>query len=1390
MKKFTLYCSRLIGVTAALLLCLNTVSAQTVTVGAGTSTGRFPISAYFGYERSASLYQSSEVGTSGSIERLAWYATITGGSRPIKVYLVETAATSLTADTWANLIAGATLVFDNTLTPTIGWNTVTLSSPFSYSGTNNLLVLVETNYGGGGDGSSSSGNAVQYSTAAARHQQWNADTNPPSTNGTVNSNRPNIQIGFPLPSCSGTPDGGTATLSSSVGASSSVFTAQSTGFTEASNLSFQWQSSPDQSSWTNVNLATSSSSSITAEATATTTYYRLAVTCANSSETSYSDTVSYTTISNTVNVPANSNNSVSCGTNTILYDNGGPSGNYADNSDGYTVLGAGSVDAVITISGNYSTESGWDYVGIYDGVGTGTLIQEFTGAGSINYTGSPGQTLTIRFDSDGGGSGSGFALAVTYTGTCFVLCSGTPNADSVAVSPASAEAGSSYSVSSNNYTEGVGITYQWQSNTNGGGWVNEGSVLSSYASLSGTAAALGTVVEYRLIVNCSASSQSDTSNTASFTSGYCNPTANVDDDATGITNVTLGSLSNSSDGVPAYTDYTSIPASVYIGETYPFSVRVNTEGNWTVNVLAWVDWDQDGDFADEIALNLGSAVNVTDGATSASPLSVFIPSVTPGAYRVRVRAVFADTPTPCGDQDYSEAEDYLLNIVMPPAPTISSFTPASGCENTASVAITGTGFIGVSAVTIGGTPVASYTVTDSAHITAVVGAGTTGSVVITNAGGTGTSSTNFTVNPAPVVAGISGGAATFCQGSSTTFTNSTAGGVWSVVNGTGSASVSATGVVTGTTAGTVTVNYTVTTNGCPTTVDTTITVTPTPASAPNYTLNDTVCKGSTSSNLVAALLAPVTEFSGSTTGGPTYVRSSGGTVYSASGPVIYNTHVFTVSVSGSYTFDQCAPGYDGHASLYQGNFNPASPATNFLIADDDGNVAPCTDDSRITTTLIAGNTYILVSAAFSNGDAGPYSWTISGPGTVLAPGGTITWFNATTGGDSLAVGTSFNPIGVANSGVDASASVPGTYTFYAQISYAQCTFPTRTPVSLVVEGAAPVAQSVTNCINTSATLNASGVGTLTWFDVDTNVVGSGSSYTTASLSANTTFFVRDSTSNGCLSDLVSVVVTMATPPAPITQTVTLCAGESITIGTNTYNSNGTHIDTIPSVFGCDSFLTTTIVVLPNSAFSQTIALCAGETYTIGSHTYSADGTYIDTISSANGCDSVVTTTISVTTLNNAVSVSGNTGVSLEASASWQWIGCIDNQPVNGANAQTFTPTVDGDYKVAVSKNGCADTSNCVNLVKSGIDNIAWANALAIYPNPSNGVVNIAISNINAQELFITITDVQGRVIYQSNEKITSSSFNTSVNLSDASKGVYLVKLNTGVDAVVRQLILN
>lgn len=169
-----------------------------VTIGSGTSTQRYPLGAYYGYERSASLYTAAEIGIGGNITNLAWYPTVTSAySRPIKIYLKTTSSSSLSAVTWATMISGATLVYNGSTgsIPSNTWFSFLLASSFMYNGADNLLVLVETNYGGSG-GTTTSSPSCQYTTLTNCHEIWNSDSEPPTGNGTVGSSRPNIQITF------------------------------------------------------------------------------------------------------------------------------------------------------------------------------------------------------------------------------------------------------------------------------------------------------------------------------------------------------------------------------------------------------------------------------------------------------------------------------------------------------------------------------------------------------------------------------------------------------------------------------------------------------------------------------------------------------------------------------------------------------------------------------------------------------------------------------------------------------------------------------------------------------------------------------------------------------------------------------------------------------------------------------------------------------------------------------------------------------------------------------------------------------------------------------------------------------------------------------------------
>jgi uncharacterized repeat protein (TIGR01451 family) len=108
------------------------------------------------------------------------------------------------------------------------------------------------------------------------------------------------------------------------------------------------------------------------------------------------------------------------------------------------------------------------------------------------------------------------------------------------------------------------------------------------------------------------------------------------------------------------------------------------------------------------------------------------------------------------DPDLTNNSDTRVTTVNPPsaaAPTISSFTPASGGVGT-SVTIQGTNLAGATSVKFNGTGATFHV--KGMHITATVPAGaTTGPIAVTTPGGTATSAASFTVIPPPTIAGFS-----------------------------------------------------------------------------------------------------------------------------------------------------------------------------------------------------------------------------------------------------------------------------------------------------------------------------------------------------------------------------------------------------------------------------------------------------------------------------------------------------------------------------------------------------------------------------------------------------------------------------------------------------------
>jgi gliding motility-associated-like protein len=91
----------------------------------------------------------------------------------------------------------------------------------------------------------------------------------------------------------------------------------------------------------------------------------------------------------------------------------------------------------------------------------------------------------------------------------------------------------------------------------------------------------------------------------------------------------------------------------------------------------------------------------------------------------------------------------------------------------------------------------------------------------------------------------------------------------------------------------------------------------------------------------------------------------------------------------------------------------------------------------------------------------------------------------------------------------------------------------------------------------------------------------------------------------------------------------ICAGEMLQVGTNKYMSSGIYHDTFVNHLGCDSVFTSKLTVWPVSGRMQVAAICSGEKFPAGKNLYASSGIYLDTFSNYLGCDSILTTNLTV-----------------------------------------------------------------------------------------------------------------------------------------------------------------
>ena len=236
---------------------------------------------------------------------------------------------------------------------------------------------------------------------------------------------------------------------------------------------------------------------------------------------------------------------------------------------------------------------------------------------------------------------------------------------------------------------------------------------------------------------------------------------------------------------------------------------------------------------------------------------------------------------------------------------------------------------------------------------------------------------------------------------------------------------------------------------------------------------------------------------------------------------------------------------------------------------------------------------------------------------------------------------------------------------------------------------------------------------------------------------------------------------------------------------NTYtanNNSATH--TLINSQGCDSVITLDLTIKTILSGTDIQAACDEYTWIDGITYTSNNSSAKDTLTSSNGCDSIVTLNLTITTIDTSTTTSGETISSNSVNGTYQWIDCNNgNEAVIGETGKSFKVMTNGSFAVVITENNCSDTSACIDITGVGFNELQLNSPISVFPNPNNGSfrINLGIGNkINS----IEILNMAGQVIFES--EVDQSEIEINLNQP---QGVYLLRLQNENGAITQRLVI-
>ena len=130
---------------------------------------------------------------------------------------------------------------------------------------------------------------------------------------------------------------------------------------------------------------------------------------------------------------------------------------------------------------------------------------------------------------------------------------------------------------------------------------------------------------------------------------------------------------------------------------------------------------------------------------------------------------------------------------------------------------------------------------------------------------------------------------------------------------------------------------------------------------------------------------------------------------------------------------------------------------------------------------------------------------------------------------------------------------------------------------------------------------------------------------------------------------------------------------------------------------------------------------------------------------------------------------------------------------NVAYSNTQTSLFNDQFKVDItnSLNGWLANQE-INLEATSLSTNSFElSNLAVYPNPSNGLINVSFQTTSNDAVEIVLFDLQGRKVFKSKQNSNNQSmFNQSINTRTLSNGIYLLRAIQGNRSTTKRVIIS